>query len=331
MSAISINVEPFDPETMEECTSPRNEKKSQEDKRSCVGCCGMSRRLLIIFIITACAALLLGAGLTVYFLIGPRPESPTTPPPTPPSTTSASPSVLPNVTTTATVTSPTAKPGKAPCIPIRWLEDVPLLASNKPTMRASLFTGQVSHRISIDICSRIDKVLFNNTVDFVQSLGFSKGALHFSFTDEEKSFDRIIRARNASVFTNLQSGQRKIWTGCYFKQTKKSWMHRCQKDPLTEYNNFCNKENWFKDLKELQAAAADEHDLIYIVKDYGNNDGCWKLYLEKDLKAIMGDNNDKTHGVASRLPFACITVDKSSTSGKEAIEKSKLDLCQIVN
>jgi len=186
MSAVSIKVDPYDPENMEECTSPRNKKKSQENKRSCSGCCGMSRRLMItICIITACA-LLLAAGLTAYFLANPKPEPPTTPSPT---TASPSPTVSPNPTTT-TVTPPNPL-----CIPIRWLEDLPVRPANKDSKRVSLFSGPVSYSDMRMVCNKIVNARSLPYDDYVKGrLKENRGIVNFDIDEEEASFDEIINS-----------------------------------------------------------------------------------------------------------------------------------------
>ncbi len=354
MSAISINVEPFDPETMEECTSPRNEKKSQEDKRSCVGCCGMSRRLMIICIITACATLLLGAGLTAYFLIDPKPEPPITPPPTPPSTTSAPPSVPPDVTTTATVTQsittgsppttittgspsttstadpPTTSPKPIECFPIQWIKDETVRPADKDPWRVSLFSGQLCQARMLKVCDKIDKALADKNWD---QTGKWNGAVSLSTNEDEASFDKIIReninnsssASLDSIFGNRPNAdQRLLWTGCYYQRVPENehiWRAECR-TPFKDYENFCNATGWAKELEELQATAGPNH-LIYIVKDYRENKGCWKLFLSKQIAEILRDPFN-----IPKLSFACITADNPLTSGKGAIELAKLNLCK---
>ena len=331
MSAISINVEPYDPDTdMEDFTSPRNEKKSQEDKRSCIGSCG-TKCSTIAWIVVACAILLLGAGLTAYFLIGPKPEPPTTSTisPTTIIVPSTSPTVQPITTTAATVTPSitttieptTTKPEPTKCIPIRWLKDVPLPPANNHPRRASLFSGKVPHRTALEICSKMNDALFKGDMgNLIESMKVNlwKGALYFTSIGEEESFDNIIQANSVdsiddSVFRNLPLEERMMWTGCYYQQNGTSWLPRCQQNPFNGYNNFCDQEGWLTELKQLQGVASTS-DEIYIVKDYGKAKGCWRLYL---LKALM----------ASEFPFACIITKETSTSGQDAIKKANLDLC----
>jgi len=60
--SIVINVEPYDPDKMEECKSPRNREKLQEDKRSSCS---------ILFCIIAVFAVVVGFSVAGYFVFSP--------------------------------------------------------------------------------------------------------------------------------------------------------------------------------------------------------------------------------------------------------------------
>jgi len=141
-----------------------------------------------------------------------------------------------------------------------------------------------------------------------------EGATYLNSEQEESSFNRIIRDNMDAIFKN-QSTKRMMWTGCYYfySKDKDIWMASCQKDPLTEYNNFCSK-NWYIELMKL-VDFADKEELVYIVKDYETSTFCWKFYSSKQLALIT----DQPAGAFPRLPFACISPDESSTSGQDAM------------
>jgi len=329
MSAISINVEPYDLEAMEDCTSPRNEKKSQEDKRSCSGCCGMSRRSIIVCIITACALILLGAGLTAYFLISPKPEPTTTTGSTPTTTTTGStPTTTTTVSppTTATTDPPTTKPIPIKCFPIQWIKDETVRPADRDPWRVSLFSGQVPQTDMVEVCDQIDRAVSGRPEIW-------NGAVYLNNPEDEASFDTIVReninnsssASLDSIFGNRPNAdQRLLWTGCYYQRVPENehiWRAECR-TPFKDYENFCNATGWAKELEELQATAGPNH-LIYIVKDYRENKGCWKLFLSKQIAEILRDPFN-----IPKLSFACITADNPLTSGKGAIELAKLNLCK---
>ena len=152
------------------------------------------------------------------------------------------------------------------------------------------------------------------------------GALYLGDREEEGSFDAIIRSNEESVFGNdLPVEKRIMWTGCYNERSRTSWVTRCRQDPSKGYyNNFCEKKSWVKELKDSKLQ-------LKLVKDYGKNNGCWKLYLEKQIKSIQGYNSEKINEKTPRLPFACIAADKSSTTGKDAfMEILKLEWCKKI-
>lgn len=340
-----VNIEPNDQNDLknkEGCTSPGNAKEP-EDKRSCFGCCGMSLFSVIYCCFIAVSAIILVGGLVTIFTIDRKPESPLTPPISP-TTTMAQPSpTLPtnptpatdtpptsttvttpittktDPTTSATVDPPTTTSTIDPCIPIQWLKDVPVRPANKDPWRVSLFSGQVPHAEMQEICDKIDKAI---TTEWSE-LGKWNGAVYLNNAEEEASFDNIVSISLDSVFENLPYNRRLMWTGCYYDRSsiKESiWETQCR-TPLEEYDNFCNKTGWVNELEELKATATED-DLIYIVKDYRENTGCWKLFLSRQIISMLDDPN---------LAFACITADKPLTSGEKAIELSGLNLCNRYN
>lgn len=117
---------------------------------------------------------------------------------------------------------------------------------------------------------------------------------------KEKDFDVNIRAHENEMFG---SGNKLMWTGCFYEYNKNET--NCKTGPLDKYliANFCDKTGWKKELKNLQSENTNpEKDRIHIIKDYGQPNACWKLFLPKQLTAMMG----QTPGSIPRLPFACI-------------------------
>ena len=316
--SLAINVEPYDKEMMEECSSPRNEKKSKKDKRGCGGCCGMSLLSNIVCIIVACA-LVIAVVLTAYFLIVRKPEPPYITTGTPPSTTMTpiSPITVPPNETTST----------APCIPIRWLEDLPVSLPNNDLRRVSLFNGQASHSAMRIVCDKIDYDRSLTYEDHVRGRHIEyRGIVNFDKAEEEASFNEMIHSYDntstgtRTIFGNLPAANRLMWNGCYYTYNgnTKNWDNECAQNPLNAYNNFCDQLGWMKELKDLQSSAAKHK--IFIVKDYrGDNKGCWQLYTELQILSITGSK-----GINARLPFACITANMSSISGEDALTQSKI-------
>jgi len=188
-----------------------------------------------------------------------------------------------------------------------------------------------------DVCDRIKKAVtpIMSAEEALQQLDEHIGAVYLNSTDEEVSFDKIIRenmkSANESIFENLPDERTLMWTGCYFnyRSSQNTWETNCRNDLLNGYTNFCNKAGWLEELEELKAAAIKEESfkpIIFIVKDYKEDDGCWKLYHSEQLRSIIGGDE----GEDPRLSFACITADEPLTSGREAIIESKILLCDEV-
>lgn len=71
---------------------------------------------------------------------------------------------------------------------------------------------------------------------------------------------------------------------------------------ISNTNNFCDEVGWENELRSLQTNSTNpEKDHIYLIKDYGQSNACWKLFLPKQSIGMMGQND-----TIPRLPYACI-------------------------
>jgi len=129
-----------------------------------------------------------------------------------------------------------------------------------------------------------------------------------------------MNSSNKSIFGNLPAASRLMWNGCHYAYdtSKGIWDNECAQNRFDDYNHFCDKLGWMKELKDLKSSATK--DEIFIVKDYrGDNKGCWQLYTEEQIESIIGFN-----GAHVRLAFACITGNSLSISGEDALNESEI-------
>ena len=313
MAEVIINVEP----------NVSNDLKKDE-RILFGGCCGKScwsRFLLTFFLLAALSGVAL---LTAYLLIYPKPETPTSPATIAPTTTMA-PSTSSTTTTPLPPTTATGKPPSTPCIPIKWLKDVSIPPTiDEDPWRVSLFSGQVTQKTMRLICYQINRFIIPYSDEY-------SGSVCFNSTEREERFDKIIRDHMSSVFGNPSTDStRLLWTGCSYEYhlKKNIWEVKCRYDPMKEYNNFCDQLGWVDELEKLKAVAVNNPKLvrtIQIVKDYKEDNACWKLYLENRPigPAISVNYQDRR-----QLPFTCITEENTSSSGQDAIKKSNLVLCK---
>ena len=298
---VVINIEPE-----EECEiSSRNQQKPQK-KRSCT---------IWFWLCLIIVPVVIGAGVTAYYLIpkgaDPTPQPTTISPESSSSTTTpilpeaktippiATTTTIPEVTTTTTIpevttttTIPEVTTTRKPQIMGDWIKDVPMLIGNESRLHVSLIYGQLTHKAMLHMCtnSRDEKVF--------------RRAAYFSNEEEETSFDGIIRANSATVFGNKPPYDKKrlLWTGCHYENRNKVWNTKCGQDPEI-YNNFCNQPGWKNDLEQLKAST--ENKIIYIVKDFREDNSCWQLFDSEQLKSTMG--KVKSDPI---LPFTCIVSKK---------------------
>lgn len=179
--------------------------------------------------------------------------------------------------------------------PQRLTNDVPLPYNRHDRMYTALYSGQETHSKMLSTCKRI-----RNSQLTLEAWHGTAG----STTEED--FDRNIRAYEDQIF---ESDNKLMWTGCFYEYNKSET--NCMIPPLNDVldANFCDKIGWEKKLRSLQDPEANpEKDRVYIIKDYGESNACWKLFLPKQLIKIMGQPS----GSIPRLPFACIFVDNDN-------------------
>ena len=303
---VVINIEPDQEDEM----CPRNQQKPQKKRRCSIWF------WLCLFIVPV---VLIGSGVTAYFLIpkGPDPTPQPTTTTSPESHSSTTTTLLPEAKTTPPITSKTtavpettttratpqitttdASPIR-PLVPGDWIRDVPMLfGNNEVRWNVGLYYGVVSHEVMLHACATLE-----TEVNVHQPV-------YFNSKKEEASFDNIIYANSATVFGTAPpyNEMRLLWTGCHYERKNNVWNTKCGAD-LENYSNFCNQSGWKTDLEQLKASTANE--AIYIVKDYGNvnntekTNPCWQLYDSKQLKSDMGDNSSDPV-----LPFTCFTQRK---------------------
>ncbi len=308
---VVINIEPDQEDEM----CPRNQQKPQK-KRSCP-----IWFWLCLFIVPV---VLIGSGVTAYYLIprgaDPTPQPPTispetsssTTPPPPEETTIPMPTTIPTTKTTTTAMPTTTT---IYVIPTRdnttiadykqnsWIKDVPIHISGE-TWFVHLIRGEAFYKSMRSLCYNFDKKSLY--VGALKSLKEMRGTVYFSSKEDEGNFDTIILDNTSidSVFGKLPEKKRIIWTGCSYEyKNSGNWETECEKDRLKEYNNFCNYD-WEQEMDELKKGKK----VFYIVKDYRekSNNFCWRFYDSEMLMSIMSDDFLNPH-----LPFACITPNKT--------------------
>ena len=306
---VVINIEPDQEDEM----CPRNQQKPQKKRRCSIWF------WLCLFIVPV---VLIGSGVTAYYLIprgpDPTPQPPTTSPETSSSTIPPPPeetTILTTRTTTST-TMPTTIPTTSrtttampttttvAVIPTKdgttiteydqnsWIKDVPITIADE-TWFVHLFRGENNFESMRFLCDYIGK----------NSLNEMRGAVYFNKKEEEERFDTIIleNANNNtdSVFGTLPHEKRLLWTGCAYEyKNSGNWETECEKDKLKAYNKFCN-DDWEQEMDELKKGK----EVFYIVKDYRekSKNVCWRFYDSKKLMGIMGANYKNPF-----LSFACI-------------------------
>ena len=192
-----------------------------------------------------------------------------------------------------------------------WLKDVPLNATRdgQPVF-TSLFSGQVGPTRMLSICNMMDQ---NSRPPLEEWYG----AAYLNRTDEA-DFDVNIRANLEAIF-GKDSKNKLLWTGCFFEcidEDKNIWKNNCDTVPLNKFTNFCDRGTWKDTLAKLQNDDVNNlrKDPVYIVKDYGHPNSCWKLFLPKEMVKIM----DQPSGlVEPYLPFACIISGKQSSAERQ--------------